>query len=203
MKNIILIQHPQSVHHTNGMIGSWTDWELSELGKVQANRIGKKLSQELKGQAYVMYASDLQRTMQTATIISNYLNIIPIKKLELRERHLGIACGQSVNWLHEHQIPYADSVDHCPIEGAETRREVWERLIPFYEEILTSPQENIIIVSHGDTLSVFCAMWLKFQVKDLNEKDLFGMAGGVSFLYENSHGKRLIRRLSDLSYIQE
>lgn len=31
MKNIITVQHTQSVHHTNGMVGSWTDWELSEL----------------------------------------------------------------------------------------------------------------------------------------------------------------------------
>jgi len=29
-KNIITIQHPESIHHTNGMIGSWTDWELTE-----------------------------------------------------------------------------------------------------------------------------------------------------------------------------
>ncbi len=25
MKNIITIQHTQSVHHTNGMVGAWTD----------------------------------------------------------------------------------------------------------------------------------------------------------------------------------
>ncbi len=43
MKTIITIQHTQSVHHTNGMVGSWTDWELSDLGVQQANRIGEKL----------------------------------------------------------------------------------------------------------------------------------------------------------------
>lgn len=43
MKNIITIQHTQSIHHTNGMVGSWTDWELSALGVQQANRIGEKL----------------------------------------------------------------------------------------------------------------------------------------------------------------
>lgn len=31
MKTIITIQHTQSVHHTNAMVGSWTDWELSFL----------------------------------------------------------------------------------------------------------------------------------------------------------------------------
>ena len=47
MKTIITIQHTQSVHHTNGMVGSWTDWELSELGVGQADRIGERLKAEL------------------------------------------------------------------------------------------------------------------------------------------------------------
>ncbi len=28
MKNILVVQHTQSIHHTNGMIGAWTDWDL-------------------------------------------------------------------------------------------------------------------------------------------------------------------------------
>jgi probable phosphoglycerate mutase len=32
MKNIITIQHTQSIQHTNGMIGSWGDWDLIGLG---------------------------------------------------------------------------------------------------------------------------------------------------------------------------
>ena len=47
MKTIITIQHTQSVQHTNGIIGSWTDWELTDLGKGHAENIGRKLSAEL------------------------------------------------------------------------------------------------------------------------------------------------------------
>ena len=50
MKTIITIQHPQSVHHTNGMVGSWIDWDLSELGKLQAERIGAKLAKEFRAE---------------------------------------------------------------------------------------------------------------------------------------------------------
>ena len=46
MKHINTIQHTQSVHHTNGMVGSWTDWDLTDLGRNQADRIGKKLKDE-------------------------------------------------------------------------------------------------------------------------------------------------------------
>jgi probable phosphoglycerate mutase len=38
MKNIITIQHTQSIHHANGMIDGWGDWDLSELGIEQAER---------------------------------------------------------------------------------------------------------------------------------------------------------------------
>lgn len=49
MKQIITIQHTQSIHHTNGMVGSWTDWDLSESGIEQAERIGQKLAKQLSG----------------------------------------------------------------------------------------------------------------------------------------------------------
>ena len=64
MKNIITIQHAQSMHHTNGMIGSWTDWELTDFGKEQADNIGRKLSAEMKDKKFVMYSSDLLRAKQ-------------------------------------------------------------------------------------------------------------------------------------------
>ena len=39
MKRIFTVQHPQSEHHVNGMVASWTDWELTELGREVAERI--------------------------------------------------------------------------------------------------------------------------------------------------------------------
>ncbi len=48
LKNIITIQHPESIHHTNGMIGSWTDWELSEKGIEQADNVACNLQLEIK-----------------------------------------------------------------------------------------------------------------------------------------------------------
>jgi len=39
VKQFITIQHTQSEHHVNGMVGSWTDWHLTEKGRQQAARI--------------------------------------------------------------------------------------------------------------------------------------------------------------------
>ncbi|MDU4891769.1 MAG: hypothetical protein E6344_14465 [Clostridium sp.] len=72
----------------------------------------------------------------------------------------------------------------------------------FFNEIMNNEHENIIIVSHGDLLSVFNAMWLGMDIEMLNKCDLFGFAGGVSFMHETVNGKRVIRRMGDMSFIR-
>lgn len=90
MKNIITIQHTQSIHHANGMIGGHGDWNLTELGIEQAKRNGENLSKEIDGSKYIMYSSDLLRAKQTAEIVGTYLGIKPILTSALRE----ISCGE-------------------------------------------------------------------------------------------------------------
>ncbi len=201
MKTIITIQHTQSLHHTNGMVGSWTDWELSDFGKKQAEKIGKNLAEELS-EKYVIYSSDLLRAKQTAEIVGKHLGVEPIFKTELRERDLGEAVGHSVRWLREHMEKPERTVDDRLFPSAESRREEWNRLKPFFDEITSNKEEYIIIVSHGDLLSVFNAMWLGLSVESLEKSELFGVSGGVSFLFENPEGKRFIKKMSDTSYMK-
>ena len=201
MKTIITIQHTQSVHHTNGMVGSWTDWELSELGVNQAKNIGEKLKAELEGRKFVMYSSDLLRAKQTAENVGNYLGLTPILRSELRERNLGKCCGKSVQWLRENIEQQEKTIDDRLFSDAESRRDEWNRLKPFFDEIMSNDEENIIIVSHGDLLSVFNTMFLGLDVETINTCEMFGLAGGISYMFENNEGKRFIKRISDMSYI--
>lgn len=203
MKTVITIQHTQSVHHTNGMVGSWTDWDLSEYGKKQAENIGRKLSEEFKDRKFVMYSSDLKRAAQTADTVGNYMGIKPVLINALRERNLGKCCGKSVQWLRENIECQEKTIDDRMFSDAESRRDEWNRLYPFFREIIESKDKNIIIVSHGDLLSVFNSMWLGFEVESLNNAEIFGFAGGVSFMFENDAGKRIIKKISDMSYITD
>lgn len=241
MKQIITIQHTQSVHHTNGMVGSWTDWHLTEAGRVQAERIARRIMPHLQGKTWTLYSSDLLRARETAAPLAEMLNVAPILRSELRERNLGPAVGRSVQWLRENLEMQERTVDDrlfraevglCPTNEsvclqrpsvgcarpcagwrpiAESRRDAWNRLAPFFKEIMASEDENIILVSHGDLLSIFNAMWLGLPVEALNSLDLYGMAGGVSFFHVaedradpgTARGKRVIRRLSDMSFVSE
>ena len=57
-----------------------------------------------------------------------------------------------------------------------------------------------LTTAHGDLLSVFHAMFLGLDAESLNTCEIFGLAGGVSQMIVKDDGKRMIRRLSDLSF---
>lgn len=211
MKQIITIQHTQSEHHVNGMVGSWTDWPLTAQGRAQAERIARRLAPMLAGKPWTLYTSDLLRAQETAAPLAKLLGVEPILRPALRERNLGPAVGKSVQWLRENLDMQERTVDDRLFAAAESRRDAWNRLAPCFEEIMASQAENIIIVSHGDLLSIFNVMWLGLPVEAMNTLDLYGMAGGVSFLHVaqdradpgTAKGKRVIRRLSDMSFVNE
>ncbi len=199
MKNIITIQHTQSVHHKNGMVGSWTDWELTDLGKEQAENIGRKLSAELKGQSYKIYSSDLIRAKQTAEPLARYMGIEIMYRKELREHNLGEAVGKTGQWAKDNSFPI-ETFDDKQFIGAESWREFWNRVSTFCCEIEADEAQNIILVSHGVTLSVWQSVWLGL---DIHKFIYSGMPGGVSFMRITEEDEHIIQRLNDSSYIEE
>lgn len=201
MKKIITVQHTQSIHHINGMVGSWTDWDITEKGIRQAEIIGVNLAEELEGEEVKIYSSDLLRAKHTADIIAHHLGLKVILRENLRERNLGIAVGKSVQWLRENMERKEKTVDDRMFSDAESRRDVWNRLESFFDEIISDEETaTLITVSHGDTLSVFNTMFLCLDVEALNKGELFGMAAGVSIMHITDDGRHTIRRLSDMSY---
>ena len=203
MKRIVAIQHPQSQHHVNGMVGSWTDWPLTELGLAQAEAIGQKLAAELQGQDAVLYCSDLLRAQQTAEQIGRRLQLTPVLRKELQERNLGRCCGKSVQWLRENMEQPEKTIDDRLFSDGESRRDTWNRLQPFFTEIMASSQQTILVVSHGDLLGLFHAMFLGLEAENLNGYRFSGPAGGVSHLAVEPDGTKIVWRLNDLSYLSE
>lgn len=201
MKRIVTVQHAQSQHHVNGMVGSWTDWPLTPLGLAQAQAVGQKLAAELQGQDAVLYCSDLLRARQTAEQIGRRLRLTPIPRQELRERNLGRCCGKSVQWLRENMERPERTVDDRLFSDGESRRDAWNRLRPFFAEIMADSRQTVLIVSHGDLLGLFHAMFLGLEAESLNSCQFSGSAGGVSHLAVEPHGTRMVWRLNDLSYL--
>ncbi len=204
MKQIITIQHTQSVHHTNGMVGSWTDWDLSELGHEQARRIAKNLAPELKGQSVKIYSSDLKRAAQTAAPLAEKLGIEIEYRQELRERNLGEAVGKSAQWWRENRISDVPEnyIDNRPFPSAETEREVYQRLEPLCREVLDRPEDTIVLVSHGGTLGVWNILWLGLPPEAMNHCGIRTKAGAVGRFGIYDGWSRQIYLIGDMSYMR-
>lgn len=181
-KTIITIQHTEALHHINGMIGAWGDWELTDNGKRQAYEIGKWLLYENCDKCFNMYVSDLRRALQTAEEINKTLELTPQITDTLREVNAGLGNGQSREWYNQSKKPVGDfyDPDYKPFEDAESDRDLWYRLHDFYREITTNDIERILIVSHGTTLSFLHSMLMGYSFEDIADFRFIGCSGSVS-----------------------
>lgn len=202
MKTIITIQHTQSEHHNTKMVGSWTDWELTDLGRTHAENIGRNLSEELisTGQTFKIYSSDLKRAVQTVEPLAKYMGIEISCMKDLREHNLGEAVGKSGEWARNNSLPGTGSFDARQFHGAESWREFWNRVSDVCNRIINDEAENIIIASHGVTLSVWQKVWMGFDIQPFVYT---GHPGGVSHLTVDDKGQRNIYRWNDTVFMKK
>ena len=185
-KIIYTVQHTQSEHHVNGYVGAWGNWNLTDLGKAQAHKIGECLSNhEGCDGTFKMYVSDLNRASQTADEIQKILKTpdSSVTKTELlREINLGEGNGKPRDWYNEHVAtpPKVYNPDFRSFPDAESDRDLWNRLYKFYEQMISSDDEKIIIVSHGGALSFLISMIMGDTFEDRQKRHVFGRSGSVS-----------------------
>ena len=182
MKAIILVQHTESEHHVDGRIGAWQDWNLTMKGREQAFRIGEWLKNTGCDRNWHMFVSPQKRARQTAEEINRTLNITPGFREELREVNAGEGNGKTREWYREHAAPRGPvfDPDHKDFPDAESDRELWNRLLPFYTDMMASPAERIIVVSHGTTLSFLQSMLFGQSVEDRGHFRFNGSSGSLS-----------------------
>jgi broad specificity phosphatase PhoE len=129
-------------------VGNDFDWGLSDLGKSQAKRDGKKAANE--GLAIdLIVCSPSVRTRETAEIIAGEIGY-SAKRIryieELKELQFGELEGTDAKEWWEAGNTYAnlDSVS-----GAETIEALQQRADIVLKKIKDLPEENILIVSHS------------------------------------------------------
>lgn len=168
--NLYLIRHGQSVTNSNpNIIGQTATEPLSDLGKQQAQLLGKRLSKE---QIDIVYSSTYDRAYNTAEIALN--NIFPINKInlvpELREYDSGDWLGKDRNDLFDSEMKLKmNYLDHTfqPPHG-ESWHQVERRASKYIEDYIIYNESlileaqirksaglnpvNIYIFSHGMTI---------------------------------------------------
>lgn len=204
MRKIVVIQHCQSEHHINNMTGGWTDTPLTELGRNQAELIGLKLKKDLEAENYTIYSSDLMRAKQTADIVAKHLNLNVIEEMDLREINTGVAEGKTKDWAREHRNPRLSrefDLDYKEFQDGETWRQFYIRVCEGMKGICDLDKGNIIIVTHGCTLSYIIAWWMKFEFDMLGKAFFSAQPGSISVLQQNNYKQNVLTLLNDRSHL--
>lgn len=204
--NVITIQHTESEHHLNGMVGSWFDWGLTELGLEHARNIVNNISRIDGIENVDIYSSDLIRCKTIAMMMGESIGVQAEFIQLLRGKNYGSACGKTDQWLERNRLPFLESdsrdLGYRYVEDAENTIDLYNRVIPVFDQILAKGR-SFILVGHGDTLNIFFAYWLGATVEQMRHADIFCQPGGVSFFKRLSSGKKLAHRIGDMSFIEK
>ena len=156
MNNLILVRHGQSLWNKERRFTGFVDIELTEEGKLEAERAGKLIKElNIKFDAY--FTSQLKRAISSLNIILEILgkpNVEINKAWELNERHYGGLTGLNKDetikkygnkqvqiWRRsfdvppppmESQHPYKDKINSNI--SSESLKNTFERVIPYYKE---------------------------------------------------------------------
>ena len=188
MKRICLITHCEATHSVDGRVGGWFDSELTAEGKRQASQLTNKIAglgfdiQNLK-----VYSSDLKRAAQTTQILTNGTNTLIIYDQRLREMSFGAHGGMMQSEHNKIMVPVSPNgnrLDHRICDGAESRRNVAERVYKFVDDIMLLEKDKIV-VTHGFAASFFIAAFQKIEVASMGYINYRLNPGSVSILEED------------------
>lgn len=151
MTKLYLIRHGETMWNKEKRTQGIRNIQLSELGKLQARYLAKRLEKE---NIDVIYSSDLSRAYETAKIVGKHIGKSVRPLPEIREMNFGEWEGLTINEIKRKYQDIYNQWNTTPhiakIPGAETLIQVQERAMKGVNHIIKeNPDKNIVMVSHG------------------------------------------------------
>ena len=169
-----LVRHGQTQWNVEKRFQGRLDSPLTELGKSQARMAGEILSGVPLDYAY---ASPLPRTLATAELVLHSRNLAIAHEPRVREINLGPLEGElyekAVLTWPEAAKDFWERPHLFQADGAETVKEVQERMVEALEEIVgRHPEKHIVIISHGMAIKTALAWYQGYDITGLNGVEL-------------------------------
>lgn len=160
---LLLVRHGQSEGNAAGRLQGRSEYPLSELGREQARRLARRLSQQPNG-IVVVYTSPQSRAAQTAGPLAQTLGAPLIADDRLCEHDAGALTGLTMAEVQEqfpqvHAAWKADVDEWVSFPGAEGNERFRHRIRQFLVEVAARHRDDqaVAVVSHGGTLAACLA----------------------------------------------
>jgi len=154
-KSILITQIPEKI-----------SCPLTKKGEREAKEAAKKLKNK---KIDLIFASDFERTKQTAEIVAKELGLKVIYDKRLREINVGIFDGKKVKDWEKSVENYKEKFTK-KIKGSENYNQVKVRMYRFLEDLERKYQgKRILIVSHQRPLTMLEGAVRGFEVEDFEK----------------------------------
>ncbi len=182
---LTIVRHGETEWNKIGRQQGHMNSNLTENGIKQAEAIKNFIKNEYD----LIISSDLGRAKQTAEIIAGKYNTKLILDDGLRERHLGIIQGMTMEefkakYPKEHK-KFCSTNSNYVIPGGESAKQRFERAINIFNKIVSNYNGiNLLIVTHGGILESIFRHTLNIPIK---QDRTFSLINGSinKFSYEN------------------
>jgi broad specificity phosphatase PhoE len=170
--HLYLIRHGSTTLSAEDRFSGGTEIDLSDEGRWQAECLAKRLSGH---NISAIYASPMQRTVETANIISRPFQLSPELRDGLREIHHGHWETMSrlevkAQYPAEYAAWQEDPFTFAP-EGGETGVMVMARALPVIREIvLGHASETVAVISHKATIRLILSCLLGFDARGYRDR---------------------------------
>ena len=156
---LFLLRHGETVFNAQSRAQGFSDPELTELGRRQAQALANVLAKE---NLAAVYASDLKRAVETARIIAQPHGLTVQTDPGLREIHQGIFEGLSVTEIRTQHSELVEewmaAPDRFVMPEGESLAQVQERAWASVQRIVAAhPEGHVVAVSHNLTImAILC-----------------------------------------------
>ena len=183
---IYLMRHGQD---DENYIGGWSDVSLIPEGIVQVNESANWIKENLN--IKFILCSDVKRAVQTATIVSDVLDMSFIETSELREQSKGLLNGvlRTEADKEYHELLNNVTVDTIYPEG-ESLRDLYNKMLVYIEKIREMEDDTLLITHRGVINMIYYILYGKEL--DMDKKQ-FGVE--TASVHEFNIKKNTIRRI--------
>ncbi len=146
---IYFVRHGQTNYNLKNLCNDdiSKDVYLTELGKKQAQDVGKKLKNE---KIEVIFVSELKRTRQTAEIINKYHNALIKVDSRINDRKTGFEGKSYFDFLKAIE----SDLFNMKINNGESFQDEKKRVHSFLDDLVKLNCNYILIVAHEEILKI-------------------------------------------------
>ena len=181
-----MIRHGFSVANLEKRFAGHSDFPLTDIGRLQAEKCAEALKDE---HIDAIYASDLSRAFETAIPVAKAHGLTVIPHKGLREIFAGEWEGMAFDELDKKYSEYGiwkTDIGHAHPDGGESVAELYSRILTTLGEIAKENEgKTVCIATHATPIRSVCTAAMGFSADKMTEISWTANASISLFEYEN------------------